>query len=113
MNYILKEKIYNKQKIKDYFFNIIIIFISISFITIGLSSYFKYKFFLTTKIVFLPQGVTMFFYGLLGVIITTKQIINIYCKIGEGYNKFDKKKKKIRIFRKLKPYKKKKHKNKY
>lgn len=100
---ILREEIKNKQIINDYIFSSIILLGSLGFLITGLSSFFKHNFifFLNAdRILFFPQGITMCFYGSLGLIISISQILILYWKIGEGYNEFNKQKGTLEIYRK-------------
>lgn len=42
----------------------------------------------------------MFFYGSIGLIISTSQFLILYWKVGEGYNEFNKEKGTVKIYRK-------------
>lgn len=100
---ILKEEITNKQLLTDYIFSIIILLGSLGFLITGASSFLKYNFifFLNAdKILFFPQGITMCFYGTLGLIISISQFLILYWEIGNGYNEFNKEKGTVEIYRK-------------
>lgn len=103
-----KEKIYvqkieEEDKIIKYMFNSIMFLGSLGFSITGISSYMKvniFPFLNSNSIIFFPQGITMCFYGILGLIISINQILITYYRIGEGYNEFDKEKGTMRIYRK-------------
>lgn len=95
----MKQIIENTSKNQDIILSLGIFIFSIGFLIVGLSSYFQYNFNNSTKILFFPQGITMIFYGTLGFISSTHQFINLYFKVGEGFNEFDKEKGKIKIYR--------------
>ena len=103
-----KEKIYvqkieEEDKIIKYIFNSIMFLGSLGFSITGISSYMKINilpFLNSNSIIFFPQGITMCFYGILGLIISINQILITYYKIGEGYNEFDKEKGTMRVYRK-------------
>jgi hypothetical protein len=68
----------------------------------GLSSYTKMQllpFADTSDIVFVPQGIVMTFYGTTGILLSIFLFVNIYLNVGGGYNRYDKNKKEIQIFR--------------
>ena len=100
---ILKNEIVEKDVKIKYIFNILLLLGSISFLIVGLSSYFKHNIFSylnADQIIFFPQGLTMCFYGLCGLIISINQFKIIVLRIGEGYNEFNKEKGTVKIFRK-------------
>jgi len=71
------------------------------FIT-GLSSYLQKEilpFIKIDSISFIPQGIVMTFYGMIGILISIFLVVNIALNIGGGYNKYDKNLDKIEIFR--------------
>jgi hypothetical protein len=100
---ILIEKIEEQDKNIKWIINITMLVGSIGFLTTGISSLINFNFIPileSNKIIFFPQGITMLFYGLIGLILSINQIIILYCKIGEGFNEFNKKTNHIRIYRK-------------
>lgn len=100
---IIIEKISNEQEILDYLLSLGIFSGSLGFLSVGISSYLKYNllpFLNADKIVFFPQGVTMSFYGMLGIIISLYQLITLYLAVGQGYNEYNKEKGMVIIYRK-------------
>nr|YP_009540839.1 photosystem I assembly protein ycf4 [Phacus inflexus]AYQ93310.1 photosystem I assembly protein ycf4 [Phacus inflexus] len=100
---ILREEIENKQILTDYVFSSIILLGSLGFLITGISSFFKYNFifFLNAdRILFFPQGITMCFYGSVGLLISISQFLILYWKIGNGYNEINKEKGTVEIYRK-------------
>lgn len=98
-----KEEIYNENELKDYIISSIILLGSVGFLSVGIASYFNIKIspvLNANNIVFFPQGITMCFYGSLGMILSILQIITIYLKIGNGTNKINKKEGTLEISRK-------------
>ena len=72
------------------------------FFLAGISSYTKIQlipFADTSDIVFIPQGIVMTFYGTTGILLSIFLAANIYLNVGGGYNRYDKDKKEIQIFR--------------
>ncbi len=103
-----KEKIYIQKieegdKIVKYILNSAMFLGSLGFSIAGISSYTRINiipFINSDTIIFFPQGITMCFYGILGLIISINQILITYYKVGEGYNEFDKEKGIMKIYRK-------------
>jgi len=100
---ILKNEIFETDVKIKYIFNILLLLGSMSFLIVGLSSYFKHNllsYLNAEQIIFFPQGLTMCFYGLCGIIISINQFRIILLKIGEGYNEFNKENGTVKIYRK-------------
>jgi hypothetical protein len=90
---ILKEIIIEPNKNIKYALNLIIFLGALSFFIVGISSYLKFNiipFLNSSQIIFFPQGITMCFYGTIGTLLSINQFIILYCKVGEGYNEFNK-----------------------
>lgn len=105
---IFKEEIEETNKITKNLLNCIIFSGSFGFLSVGISSYLKFNlipFLDSSQIIFFPQGLTMCFYGSLGILLSINQFIISSLKIGEGYNEFDKIKGTMTIFRKGFPWK--------
>ena len=106
-NYILKDIIQEPNKKLKYLINLIIFLGASGFLITGISSYLGYNligFLDATQIIFFPQGITMSFYGTIGLILSLNQTLILFYEVGEGYNEFDKKKGTMRIFRKGFPW---------
>ena len=102
-NTILKETILEEDKIIKYLLNYCIFFGALGFLIVGISSYIGYNlipFLKANEIIFFPQGLTMCFYGICGIIVGINQIRILTLKIGEGYNEFNKEKGIVKIYRK-------------
>lgn len=105
---ILIEKIEEQDKIIKWTINVAMFLGSIGFMSVGVSSYINVNIIplLEAKdIIFFPQGITMTFYGTLGLIFSINQILVLFLKIGEGYNEFNKNTNDITIYRKGFPWK--------
>lgn len=105
---IYVQKIEEEDKIVKYILNSTMFLGSLGFAIAGISSYTRTNiigFIDANNIIFFPQGLTMCFYGTLGLIISINQILITYYKIGEGFNEFDKEKGTMRIYRKGFPWK--------
>lgn len=90
---ILKELIVESNKNTKHLFNGIIFLGSLGFLIVGISSYLKFNIFEmlnANQIIFFPQGITMFFYGLIGVFLSINQFLILFFGVGEGYNEFNK-----------------------
>jgi Ycf4. len=90
---ILYEKVIGSRNLSNFFWTIIILFGSLGFLIVGISSYLKYnliEFLNSDLILFFPQGLVMCIYGLLGILISCYQWFTIFFKIGEGYLRYTK-----------------------
>ena len=84
-SYLLREEIIEKRKLLKYLISITIFLGSLGFIISSISSYLKITivpFLYTNEIIFFPQGITMGFYGILGLILSINQLFILYWKIG-------------------------------
>lgn len=100
---IFIERISESNQIVKYILNFIILLGSSGFLIVGISSYFKTNtiYFLKSEdIIFFPQGITMCLYGTAGLIVSLNQFRIAISRVGEGYNKFDKREGIMEIFRK-------------
>lgn len=91
---ILREKIIESNKNIKYLFTSITFLGALSFLLVGISSYLKFNiipFLDSNQIIFFPQGITMCFYGSIGIVLSINQILILYSEVGEGYNEFNKK----------------------
>lgn len=106
---ILKEEIINEQEVVDYFISSIIFTGSLGFLIAGISSFTNFNilgFLKSNEILFFPQGITMCFYGISGILISCYQFIILHSKVGQGYNEINKEKGNLEIYRKGYPGKK-------
>lgn len=96
------DKIIGSRRFSNYWWATIILLGGLGFLLAGLSSYFKINLlpFSTTKnLIFIPQGILMIFYGTLATFISIFLWLTIFWNIGGGYNKYNKEKGEIEIFR--------------
>lgn len=101
-NEIYYEKIIGSRRLSNYFWAITILLASIGFLIVGISSYMGFNiipFLKSDEIVFFPQGIVMCFYGICGTLLSVYQWLVIIWNVGEGYNKFDKKNQRMKLFR--------------
>jgi hypothetical protein len=69
----------------------------------GLSSFFEINVFFylnSGEITFIPQGITMLFYGTLGFLLGIFITLTIYWDVGYGYNEYNKDRQEIKLYRK-------------
>lgn len=74
----------------------------LGFLLAGLSSYSKVNLLLvsdTTHLQFIPQGAALTFYGVAGCLVSLYLTLLLLWDVGGGYNKFDKEKGTLTIFR--------------
>ena len=72
------------------------------FFLTGLSSYFKVNFLLFSNVkelTFIPQGITLLFYGSVGLILGVFLCLTIIWDVGSGYNEYNKNLKKVFLYR--------------
>ena len=99
---IIREKITGARNFNSYIIFIVLFLAGIGFFLAGLSSYLNTNIlFITTTqdIVFIPQGITMLFYGTGAVGISIYLFLTILWDIGSGYNEFSKIENIVRITR--------------
>lgn len=75
---------------------------ALGFSVVGFSSYLQKNlipFLSAEQILFIPQGLVMFFYGIAGSFISLYLWFTILLNVGSGYNKFDKQKGIFSLFR--------------
>lgn len=102
-NQIKREGIIGSRCISNYCWSIFLLLGGVSFIFVGLSSYFRVNllpFVDSSKLLFIPQGLIMLFYGTLSVSLSLYIIITIIFDIGGGYNEYNKREHLIKIVRK-------------
>nr|WIA67567.1 photosystem I assembly protein Ycf4 [Apopellia endiviifolia]WIA67655.1 photosystem I assembly protein Ycf4 [Apopellia endiviifolia]WIA67831.1 photosystem I assembly protein Ycf4 [Apopellia endiviifolia] len=90
------------RRISNFCWASIILLGALGFSIVGLSSYLQKDliFFLSAEqILFVPQGLVMFFYGIAGLFISFYLWCTIWWNVGSGYNKFDKQKGIFSLFR--------------
>jgi hypothetical protein len=101
-NLIRRYMIIGERRVSNYWWACIILLGSCGFLLSGISSYngFNIVPFLQVKDVsFFPQGLLMCFYGSLGFLLSFYWWFNIFWNVGGGFNEFNKKEGRIRIFR--------------
>lgn len=102
MSNIRKDKILGSRRISNYWWATLILLGGLGFFLVGLSSYLHIQllsFIESSEILFLPQGITMIFYGTIAIFISLFLWLTIFWDIGGGYNEFNNDKGLITIFR--------------
>lgn len=94
--------ILGSRRASNYLWMVMTFIGGLGFFLAGISSYLGSQllpFADTKEIVFIPQGIVMTFYGTTGLLLSSFLGATIYLNVGGGYNLYDKKNKKIEIFR--------------
>jgi len=97
---IIKENIVGARNVNSVVIMIILVVAGTGFFLAGLSSYLNVNLLQltdTSKIVFIPQGIAMLFYGTGAIGIGIYLILTIVWNIGSGYNEFSKLEEVVRI----------------
>ena len=90
------------RRISNFCWALILLSGALGFCSVGFSSYSQkdlIPFLSAEHILFIPQGLVMFFYGIAGLFISFYLWSTILWNVGSGYNKFDKRKQLLSILR--------------
>jgi hypothetical protein len=104
-NLIRRYIILGERRTSNYVWALIVFLGSFGFLFTGLSSYYEFSWLASSPILsvnnlsFFPQGLLMSFYGTLGFLLSIYWGFNIFWNVGGGFNEFNKKEGKIRVFR--------------
>ena len=96
------ELIAGSRKTSNFCWAFILLLGSLGFLLVGTSSYLGRNLiylFPSPQILFFPQGLVMSFYGIAGLFISTYLWCTISWNVGSGYDRFDRKKGIVCIFR--------------
>ena len=99
---VVREQIQGSRTLSNYIVVLVLSLAGISFFLVGLSSYLNTNLFPltdTSQLSFLPQGITMLFYGFLAMLISIFLVINLVLDVGSGYNEFSKEDELVRVVR--------------
>lgn len=99
---IIKEDITGARNLSSFLIFFVLLLAGTGFFLAGLSSYLNVNLLLvtnTTDIIFIPQGITMLFYGTGAIGIAIYIFLTIFWNIGSGYNEFSKIENIVRIIR--------------
>lgn len=100
---IRQEKIIGSRRFSNYFWAVLLLIGGLLFLLTGISSYLKINlvpFANTTKLVFIPQGIVMMFYGTLSFGLSLYIITTLFWDIGSGYNEYNKIESLVKVVRK-------------
>jgi len=100
---IRQEKIIGSRCFSNYFWALLLSVGGLLFVLAGISSYLKINlvpFANTTKLVFIPQGIVMMFYGTLSFGLGLYIVTTLFLDIGSGYNEYNKIESLVKIVRK-------------
>ncbi|HEY9663812.1 MAG TPA: photosystem I assembly protein Ycf4 [Allocoleopsis sp.] len=99
---VLRQEVLGSRRFSNYFWATISTLGGAGFFLAALSSYLKVNllpFSDPTHLVFIPQGIAMGFYGLIGLLLGTYLGLIILWDVGGGYNEFNKEKGTATVFR--------------
>lgn len=94
--------ILGSRRLSNYLWLMISFLGGMGFFAVGISSYLGVQilpFSNIESIQFIPQGIVMTFYGVIGILLSVFLLLNLIFNVGGGYNKYDKKTGAVEIFR--------------
>ena len=100
---ICQDRVIGSRRFSNYLFSTFLFAGGLGFLLAGISSYLKINllpFSDSTKLIFIPQGIVMMFYGALSLGISIYIFLTIYYDIGSGYNEYNKIENLVKIVRK-------------
>jgi hypothetical protein len=101
-NRVIRQPILGSRRFSNYWWAIIVSLGATGFFLAALSSYLKVNLLPVgnaTQLIFIPQGVAMGFYGVVGLLLAVYLWLVILLDVGGGYNEFNKETGMVRIFR--------------
>lgn len=99
---IIRQPILGARRFSNYWWATVVSIGATGFLLAGLSSYFKVNLLPVgdaTQLLFVPQGVAMGFYGVVGILLALYLWTIVVLDVGGGYNEFNKETGKVEIFR--------------
>nr|QWW93369.1 photosystem I assembly protein Ycf4 [Notoscyphus lutescens] len=87
------DSVIGSRRIENFCWAFILLLGALGFSVVGFSSYLQRNlipFLSSEQILFIPQGLVMFFYGIAGLFISLYLWSTIWWNVGSGYNRFDK-----------------------
>ena len=99
---IFYQNVLGSRRLSNFFWAVVTMTGGIGFLLAGLSSYLGINLLVvsdTSSLQFIPQGITLIFYGIIGSLLSLYQWFMIVLNIGSGYNEFNKKTNIATIFR--------------
>jgi hypothetical protein len=100
--FIRRYLIAGSRSLSNYWWASVLFLGGLGFFITGVSSFYQrsvFPFFSTIDITFFPQGLVMCFYGLLALVFSLYLWFTVLWSIGSGFNEFNKKSGKVRVFR--------------
>lgn len=101
-NQVIRQPILGSRRFSNYWWAIVASLGGTGFLLAGLSSYLKVNLLPigeATQLIFIPQGIAMGFYGVVGLLLGLYLGLAILWDIGGGYNEFNKQTGMVKIFR--------------
>lgn len=101
-NRVLRQPIVGSRRFSNYWWAIVVSIGATGFFLAALSSYTKINLLPVgdaTQLIFIPQGVAMGFYGVMGLLLAFYLWLVILLDVGGGYNEFNKETGMVQIFR--------------
>ena len=99
---VLRQEIVGSRRLSNYFWAIVVTMGASGFFLSSLSSYLQVNLLVVsdaTRLIFVPQGLVMGFYGTAGLLLATYLWLAIKWDVGGGYNLFDRAAKQVTLFR--------------
>lgn len=99
---VLHQQVIGSRRFSNYWWAVVVTFGAAGFLLAAISSYLKVNllpFSDPTKLIFIPQGIAMGFYGLVGILFGLYLWLTILWDLGGGYNEFNRETGEIKIFR--------------
>ena len=89
---VLRQEILGSRRFSNYFWAVVVSLGALGFFLSSLSSYLQVNLLVVsdaTRLIFVPQGLVMGFYGSAGLLLATYLWLTIRWDVGGGYNLFD------------------------
>ncbi|WP_036481218.1 photosystem I assembly protein Ycf4 [Myxosarcina sp. GI1] len=99
---VFRQNILGSRRFSNFFWAVAVSVGGTGFLLAGLSSYLKTNLLIVsdpTGLQFIPQGIALSFYGVVGLLLAIYLWLLVVWNVGSGYNEFNKKTGKIKIFR--------------
>lgn len=100
---LIRSEIQGSRQLNNIFWAVAVTIGGLGFFLKGLSSFFQLNLLSPTNSIplsFLPQGITLLFYGTVGISLGIFLWLTVWWDVGSGYNEYNKEAQKIILFRK-------------